>query len=100
MSFPSSSFLSIVIRFRWYCINWEFEDAGESKNMKYVNNFIRNTEKELSRITLSLNTALLMTVTPQGRIQEFQNGGGGGLGAVEGVGLMPLHTYPMFLLEE
>ena len=40
----------------------------------------------------------------QGRIQDFQNGGGGGgLGAVEFLDLrfvlMPLHTYPMFLLE-
>ena len=44
--------------------------------------------------------------THQGWIQEFQNGGGGlrGPGAVEFLdlrfALMPLLTYPMFLLEE
>ena len=40
----------------------------------------------------------------QGRIQEFQNGGGRGPGAVVfldvSFALMPLQTYPMFLLEE
>ena len=43
-------------------------------------------------------------ITFQGRIQEFQNRGWGGPGAVEFLdlrfALMPLHTYPMFLLEE
>ena len=38
----------------------------------------------------------------QGRIQEFQNGGGGGAGpgAEKFLDLRSLHTYTMFFLEE